>query len=221
MRATAPCTLRLTDAHCGCRTSDVLTRVHFQMIKGARLATTSRSHRPQALPACHRRKARSSCTTNSGFASMAREMFQTDGLQLQLEQRQICVRTHTYILTCVHIHMHIPILNVCMYACMYVSMYVCTYVPMYLCIYVYMYLCIYVSMCIHDAGLPHPPSPPPHGIPPLPVKWVVVLFGLVAFPVLVVMSSLRALSPPPLWGGACGRSGWPRSACVGQCVLQR
>ena len=27
---------------------------------------------------------------------------------------------------------------------------------------------------------------------------------------LVVMSSLHALSPPPLWGGACGRFGWPR-----------
>ena len=26
---------------------------------------------------------------------------------------------------------------------------------------------------------------------------------------------------PPLWGGACGRFGWPRPACVGQCVLQR
>ena len=99
---------------------------------------------------------------------------------------------------------------------------------------------------------------------PLPVTWVVVLFGLVAFPVwsclasspppvewslwsfwlapphlwgavtvcstdvwygcgclLVVMSSLPALSPPLLWHGACGRFGWPRPACVGQCVLQR
>ena len=26
---------------------------------------------------------------------------------------------------------------------------------------------------------------------------------------------------PPLWGGACGRFGWPRPARVGQCVLQR
>ena len=26
---------------------------------------------------------------------------------------------------------------------------------------------------------------------------------------------------PPLWGGACGRFGWPHPACVGQCVLQR
>ena len=39
---------------------------------------------------------------------------------------------------------------------------------------------------------------------------------------LVAMSSLRALSPPPPVGwGACGRFGWPRPACVGQCVLQR
>ena len=38
---------------------------------------------------------------------------------------------------------------------------------------------------------------------------------------LVVMSSLHALSPAPLWGGACGRFVWPRPACVGQCVLQR
>ena len=28
-------------------------------------------------------------------------------------------------------------------------------------------------------------------------------------------------STPRLWGGACGRFGWPRPACVGQCVLQR
>ena len=26
---------------------------------------------------------------------------------------------------------------------------------------------------------------------------------------------------PTLWGGACGRFGWPRPACVGQCVLQK
>ena len=93
-----------------------------------------------------------------------------------------------------------------------------------------------------------PPPPPSPWYPPLPVKWVVVLFGLVAFPVrsclassppplwgavcstevwygcchsLIAMSSLRALSPPPLWGGACGRFGWPRPACAGQCVLHR
>ena len=124
-------------------------------------------------------------------------------------------------------------------------------------------ICIHVYIYIYDAGLPHPPSPPSPWYPPVPVKWVVVLFVLVAFPVwsclassppppvewglwsfclapprlwgavcstevwygcchlLLVMSSLRALSPPPLWGGACGRFGWPRPACVGQCVLQR
>ena len=91
-------------------------------------------------------------------------------------------------------------------------------------------------------GCHTPPPPPTPWYPPLPVKWVVVLFGLVAPPLwsgacglfgwprpacggqcvlqygccrlLVVMSSLHALSPPPLWGGACGRLGWPRPACV-------
>ena len=99
-------------------------------------------------------------------------------------------------------------------------------------------------------GCHTPPPPPTPWYPPLPVKWVVVLFGLVAFPVwsclalvpsppplvewglwsfwlapprstdvwygcyrlFVVMSSLRALSPPPLCGGACGRFGWPHPA---------
>ena len=167
MRATAPCTLRLTDAHCGCRTSDVLTRVHFKMIKGARLATTSRSHRPQALPACHRRKARSSCTTNSGFASMAREMFQTDGLQLQLEQRQICVRTHThtylpaYTYTSTYPYSMYVCMHVCMYLCMYVPMYLCTYVFMYICIYASMYLCVYMMQGCRTPPPPHPMVSPP------------------------------------------------------------
>ena len=83
--------------------------------------------------------------------------------------------------------------------------------------------------------------------PPLPVMWVVVLFGLVAFPVwsclapprlwggsvfyrgmvwlLPLVSSnviVTCLVPSPSsWGGACGRFGWPRPAWVGQCVLQR
>ena len=43
-----------------------------------------------------------------------------------------------------------------------------------------------------------PPPPPPHGIPPLPVKWVVVLFGLVAFP---VPSCLASFPPPPVGVG--------------------
>ena len=130
-------------------------------------------------------------------------------------------------------------------------------------VYLFRYVYVYMYIYIYDAGLPHPPSPPSPWYPPVPVKWVVVLFVLVAFPVwsclassppppvewglwsfclapprlwgavcstevwygcchlLLVMSSLRALSPPPLWGGACGRFGWPRPACVGQCVLQR
>ena len=66
---------------------------------------------------------------------------------------------------------------------------------------------------IYDAGLPHPPSPPPTPwYPPLPVKWVVVLFGLVAFPVWSCLAS-SPLPPPPLWSGACGLFGWPRPAC--------
>ena len=68
------------------------------------------------------------------------------------------------------------------------------------------------------------PSPPPVGwglwsfwLAP-PCLWG----GSGCCRLLVVVSSLRALSPPPpLWGGACGRFGWPRPACVGQCVLQR
>ena len=46
-------------------------------------------------------------------------------------------------------------------------------------------------------GCHTPPPPPPHGIPP--VKWVVVLFGLVAFSV----GSCLASSPPPVWYGCC------------------
>ena len=52
-------------------------------------------------------------------------------------------------------------------------------------------------VCMYDAGLPHPPSPPTPWYPPLPVKWGVVLFGLVAFPVWFCLAS----SPPPLWSG--------------------
>ena len=54
-------------------------------------------------------------------------------------------------------------------------------------------------MCIYDAGLPHPPFPPaPHGIP-LPVKWVVVLFGLVPSPVGAVV---LLVGPAPPVGGS-------------------
>ena len=54
----------------------------------------------------------------------------------------------------------------------------------------------------------HPPSPPTPWYPPLPVKWVIVLLSLVAFPVW----SCLAASPPPLWSGACGLFGCPRPA---------
>ena len=51
---------------------------------------------------------------------------------------------------------------------------------------------------IYDAVLLHYPFPPTPWYPPLPVKWVVVLLGLVAFPVWSCLAS----SPPPLWSGA-------------------
>ena len=41
-----------------------------------------------------------------------------------------------------------------------------------------------------------PPPPPAPWYPPLPVKWVVVLFGLVAFPVWSCLAS-SPLPPPP------------------------
>ena len=51
------------------------------------------------------------------------------------------------------------------------------------------------------------PLPRPMVSPPcLSVKWVVFLFGLVAFPVF--LGGLVSL--PPLWSGACGLFGWPR-----------
>ena len=125
---------------------------------------------------------------------------------------------------------------------------------------------MYVYIYIYDAGLPHPPLPPPHPmvsplachvgsclvwpccfprlvlfglVPSPPVEWGLwsvwlapprlwgavcstgVWYGCCRLLVVRVTSSLHALSPPPLWGGACGRFGWPRPACVGQCVLQR
>ena len=62
-------------------------------------------------------------------------------------------------------------------------------------------------------GCHTPPPPPTPWYPPLPVKWVVVLFGLVAFPVWSCLASSPL--PPPLWSGACGLFGWPRPACGG------
>ena len=70
----------------------------------------------------------------------------------------------------------------------------------HVCLRVCMHACVHVCMhvYIYDAGLLHPPSPPPPTpwYPPLPVKWVVVLFGLVAFPVWSCLAS----SPPPPCG---------------------
>ena len=114
-----------------------------------------------------------------------------------------------------------------MYICIYVyyvHMYICTYVYMYIivymyiCIYVYMYICIYVYIYVYMMqGCHTPPPPPTPWYPPLPVKWVVVLFGLVAFPVWSCLASSPRLvlfglvpSPPPPWSGACGLFGWPR-----------
>ena len=67
--------------------------------------------------------------------------------------------------------------------------------------------------------LPHPPSPPSPWYPPLPVKWVVVLFGLVAFPVWSCLASSPPppvewdlwsfwLAPPRLWGAVCSTEVW-------------
>ena len=76
----------------------------------------------------------------------------------------------------------------------------------------------YVCVCVYMMqGCHTPPPPPTPWYPCLPVKRVVVLFGLVAFPAWSCLAS----SPPPLWSGACGLLGWPRPACGGQCVLQR
>ena len=71
---------------------------------------------------------------------------------------------------------------------------------------------------MYDAGLLHPP-PRPHGIPPLPVKWVVVLFALAASPSSWVVLFGLVPSPPVEWGLW---SFWLAfSARGGQCVLQR
>ena len=73
---------------------------------------------------------------------------------------------------------------------------------------------IYIYMM---QGSPPPPTP---WYPPLPVKWVVVLFGLVAFPVprLVLFGLVPSPPPPPPWSGACGLFGPPVG---GQCVYRR
>ena len=82
-----------------------------------------------------------------------------------------------------------------------------------------MHACMHIHIRTYMMQGCHTPLPPPPApwYPALPVKWVVVLSGLVAFPVW----SCSASSPHPLWSGACGLFGWPRPACWGQCVLQR
>ena len=74
------------------------------------------------------------------------------------------------------------------------------------CVY-YVYMHVYMMQGCHT-----PPPPPTPWYPPLPVKWVVVLFGLVAFP---VWSCLASSPPPPVEWGLW--SFW--SAAPGQCVL--
>ena len=74
--------------------------------------------------------------------------------------------------------------------------------------------CARAYIYIYDAGLPPPPTP---WYPPLPVKWVVVLFGLVAFPVpRLVLFGLVPSPPPPVEWGLW--SVW--SACGGAVCLQ-
>ena len=66
-------------------------------------------------------------------------------------------------------------------------------------IYIYIYIYTHRHTFLMQ-GCHTPPSPSPW-YPPLPVKWVVVLFGLVAFP---VWSCLASSPPTPLWSGTCG-----------------
>ena len=80
--------------------------------------------------------------------------------------------------------------------------------------YIIVYIYVYVYIYIYEYMMKGPPTP---WYPPLPVQWVVVLFGLVAFPVWSCLAS----SPPPLWSGACGLFGCPAPPVGGQCVLQR
>ena len=129
---------------------------------------------------------------------------------------------------------------------------------------IYRYICIIYIYIYMMQGCHTPPPPATPWYPPLPVKWVVVLFGLLLSPAGLVWP--RPLPPPPrgvgpviflvgptppvggsvfyrgmVWllplvasnvivtclvpsppcGVGTGRFGWPRPACVGQCVLQR
>ena len=71
---------------------------------------------------------------------------------------------------------------------------------------------------------------PPCGVGPVvflvgpapPVGGSVFYRGMVwLLPLVSSNVIVTCFLPSPLWGGACGRFGWPRPACVGQCVLQR
>ena len=107
-------------------------------------------------------------------------------------------------------------LSVCAHACGCVA--VLMYARMVACLHV----CLagtYVHIRMYGAGLPHPPSPPTPWYPPLPVKWVVVLFGLVAFFVWSCLASSPPppvewglwsfwLAPPRLWGAVCSTEVW-------------
>ena len=105
-------------------------------------------------------------------------------------------------------YIYIYIFTVCV--CRYIYIYTYTHTHTHIYIYIYIYMM---------QGCHTPPSPPPTPwYPPLPVKWVVVLFGHVAFP---VWSCLASSPPPPLWSGACGLLGWPRPACGGGSVFYR
>ena len=112
------------------------------------------------------------------------------------------------------------VMYVCMYICTYVCMCTCKFdiVFVHVCMTVCTcewvcgcvparsitgtYICFYedthtIYIYIMMQGCHTPPPPPSPCYPPLPVKWVVVLFGLVAFPVWSCLAS----SPPPLWSG--------------------
>ena len=111
----------------------------------------------------------------------------------------MCMYFYTYI----HAHM-------CMYIYIYIYIYIFTYI--YMCINTYTYIYIYMMQGCHT-----PPSPPTPWYPPLPVKWVVVLFGC-CFPRLVLFGLVP--SPPPCGVGPAVFLVGPAPLVAGQCVLQ-
>ena len=111
----------------------------------------------------------------------------------------------------------------------YINKYIYIYTHRYNYIYRYIYIHRYATYAythplrccssIYDAGLPHPPSPPPTPwYPPLPVKWVVVLFALLLSPSGLVWPRPIPpvewglwsvwLDPPRLWGAVCSTEIW-------------